>query len=295
MRVLSVVRFVASFLGLVPAVAAAQTWDLQGATEAISGTPFDQSGTAALVISGTDLYYCDYNPLSPQASFVAASVAELYRYPVTWHTPETAVYFGDDPSASPTGDKFFVTASVSAVAHQINGVYYQGYAVGLVTTYAFTSGSESGSMQIFEPGAFATDAASAKQLANALATGEPGRLPSFEFTGEPSCAEQCLNDYNTKKKNALDRFHTNMKVYCGVLGIPGGFIGGCGIGTALCGWAAPPFSTAFCCLAGGIIGSGIGFGGCAYAYYEIYQSELRQARNEYVNCMANCGYTIVEM
>ena len=162
-----------------------------------------------------------------------------------------------------------------------------------VTTYSFSSAGESGDLAIFAPGVTAADDESAKNMASGLATGEQ-QVDPRGTGGAPSCAEQCKNTYEAEKKNALDRYVTNMKVYCGVLGVPGGFVTGCGIGVAICGWAVPPFSTAFCCIAGGIIGSGATFSGCACAQNEIYQSELRRARNTYVACLENCGVTTAE-
>lgn len=215
----------------------------------------------------------------------------MYRYPVTWHGGAKETYFAT--GGSPTGSPIKVTLSVDAVVYELMGADFQGLVVGLLQTYEFESGGESGELSIFEPGTTTADKAQAQQLLKVLATGEAP--PTDHGTGgEPSCVQQCLNTYNTEKKNALDRFLTNVKAYCGVIGIPGGFIGGCSIGVAICGWAVPPFSTAFCCVAGGIIGSGLGFGGCTYGFHEGYLSDLRAAERNYHNCLRNCGVIIAE-
>jgi len=68
---------------------------------------------------------------------------------------------------------------------------------------------------------------------------------------------------------------------------------GCVTGVAVCGWWIPPASTAACCAIGGMLGSAAGLSACAYVYTEQYESALRQAERDYINCMAGCGYTIV--
>jgi hypothetical protein len=273
------------------ATSVAQTWDLPGTTQLLSGQQYDTTGTAALVVANDQLHYLDWDIATIPPALDLGSAKQLYRYPVSWHEGATETYFAT--GGSPTGSPVKVTLSVDAVIYELTGANYQGLVVGLLQTYEFESGGESGELSIFAPGTTTADKVQAKQLLKVLATGEAP--PTDNGTGGvPSCVEQCLNTYTTEKKNALDRYLTNVKAYCGVIGLPGGFIGGCGIGVAICGWALPPFSTAFCCVAGGIIGSGVSFGGCVYGFHEVYLSELRAAERNYHNCLRNCGVIIAE-
>lgn len=273
------------------AASIAQTWDLPGITQRLSGQEYDITGSAALVVANDRFHYLDWDLSTIPPALDLGSAKQLYRYPVSWHKGATQTYF--EAGGSPTGSSVKVTLSVDAVVYEVTGVNYQGLVVGLLQTYEFESGGESGELSILEPGATTADKAQAKELLKVLAAGEAP--PTDNGTGgTPSCVQQCLNTYETAKKNALDRYLSNVKTTCGVIGIPSGFIGGCGIGAAICGWALPPFSTAFCCVAGGIIGSGVSFGACTYGFSEVYRAELRAAERDYHNCLRNCGVIIVE-
>lgn len=268
-----------------------QTWDLPSVTQLISGAPYDTTGTAGLVVSQGHLWYCDYDGAGSPLASDRGTVTVLYRAPVVWHSDEEAVFF--ENAVSPTGDSVHVTLSIDAVVYQLNGPTYQGMVVGLLDTYAASSAGDSSEFVMLEPGAITADGKEAKAMFKTLANADIAD-PNVGGGGDPSCIQQCKNTYETEKKNARDRFLTNVKATCGVLGIPGGFIGGCTIGTAICGWAAPPFSTLFCCLAGGIIGSGATFGGCTYAQHELMLSDMRAAERNYKNCLRNCGVEILE-
>lgn len=180
-RILTVIVFTA-----LTGICLGQTWDLRATTQHLTGQAFDTTGTAALVVNNDTLHYLDYNgATSPPASHLG-SAKVVYRYPAPWHPGETQTYFGDNPASSPTGAAVTVTLSVDAVVYELNGPNYQGYVVGILETFEFKSGTESGELVIFEPGSFAPEKAQSKDLLERLVSGKPPRRPLVPGESRPA-------------------------------------------------------------------------------------------------------------
>ena len=174
---------------------------------------------------------------------------------------------------------------------------YSGYVVGLLATYEFSSGNQTGEIVLFAPGAVAASKADAATMMKSLAEGDPALASPVPPVppAVPSCEDACKNTLIKDLQTATDTYLTNCKIYCAVLAPLPSFGAECAVGTLICGWWIPPASTIVCCVAGGIIGTGVGVGGCIYAQHELYKLQQRTAQRDYRNCMLNnCGVTVVE-
>jgi hypothetical protein len=261
----------------------------------LSGQAFDASGTAALVIQSGRIWYLDSNGEQSPPAEDRGTAKMLYNYPVEWHEDETQTFFaGSAASESPTGLPITITMSVTAAAIDVATPSYTGLVVGILETFEYSSGSETSELVIFEPGAVPPDRQTAKEQMIRLATKPAPPLPEV-IGGDADCIQQCKATFDTEVKNAWDSFATNTKVICAVAGIPAGFLTGCGAGAGICWWLIPPAGPAACCIAGGIIGSGVGYAGCVYTYQEILNTELRAAERRYRDCVTACGGIIADI
>lgn len=274
----------------------AQVWDEIGSTEALTGLPFDWTDTAGIVYANNGLWYLDYNGASSPPAFDLGAATVAYRYPVSWHTASTHTFFGDDPGSSPVGGPVTVTVSVDAVAFEVATPSYDGYVVGLIITYECGVGESpmSAELEVFAPGELLPDKPSAKKSVKRLAATQSPSPANPGPVGEPlSCEEECALLRETARKNAFDNYVTNSNL-CAI-SIGPGFGAGCAAGVAVCGWLMPPFSTLGCCIGGGILGAGAGYGTCLYGVTELYDSALRGIERDYRDCMLlECGIVIAD-
>lgn len=265
-----------------------QQWDQPAVTTLISGQPFDTTATAGLIVKDTDLWYVDYDGSNSPPATDVADVKLTYRYPAAWHADRTETIFADNPQSSPTGASVEITVSVDAAVYEITGSVCEGYVVGILRIYRATSNGQTADLVIFDPGVIVPDEETARKRVKFLGAGD-APAPLGGTGGDPACIQVCKNNYETEKKNAVDRYLSNTKAYCSVLSLPGGLIAGCYAGTALCGWLVPPFSSVFCCLGGAIIGGASAYSTCVYAQTVILEGDMQIAENNYRNCLVNCG------
>lgn len=292
---LTVVALSAAAATFVAGSAFAQDWEPTFTKELITGVPSDPSETDAIVIRGEELWYVDQAVSNPPPPAKVGGAKLAYQFPVEWHDDETAVYFADTPSASPTGSSIKVTVTVDAVAYDVDGAIYSGYVVGLVRTYSWSTGSESGEFTLFDPGAIASDKTEAREMVKSLATGPGMGKPPRTSGGQQECVDACEQTWKRESDTARNRWITRTKANCGVVAPLPSFIGGCVAGASICGWLLPPASTAVCCVLGGIVGSAVGTSGCAYIQHTEYQIELREAKQRFWNCLEDCGVLILEV
>ncbi|QYK47829.1 MAG: hypothetical protein KF838_13690 [Phycisphaeraceae bacterium] len=291
--VISLTLFMSAFWVL---TSSAQVWDEVGATEALTGQPYDWTGTAGIAYSDGELWYMDYDGENspPAVDLVAATIA--YRFPVSWYTESVYTFFEDNPGDSPFGEPMIVTVSVDAVAFEVATPFYDGYVVGLMVTYASSAGEFRGSeeLEVFSPGDLLPDKQSARRSVRRLAaTQSPSPTNAGPAGVELTCEEKCALTRQTARKNAFDNYTTHAKLCSIAAGAGAG--SGCLAGLTACGWLAPPFTPVICCIGGGIIGTGLGMSACLYSVTELYESALRGIEREYRDCMlTQCGIVIAD-
>lgn len=278
-------------------MSSAQVWDEVGATEALTGQPYDWTGTAGIAYSNGELWYMDYDGENspPAVDLGAATIA--YRFPVSWYTESVYTFFEDNPGDSPFGEPIIVTVSVDAVAFEVATPFYDGYVVGLLVTYASSAGEFRGSeeLEVFSPGDLLPDKQSARRSVRRLAaTQSPSPANAGPAGVELTCEEKCDFIRQTARRNAFDQFVTNANL-CRIA-IPGGFATGCVTGATICGfWTPPLIGPISCCIIGGTIGAASGYGACLYIAHELYESALRAAERNYRECMlTQCGIVIAD-
>lgn len=272
----------------------ARAIDTPGSTQAISGQPFDGTGTAAFLIgAGNHLVYTDFSGLVV-TSADAGIATEVYRFPVTWADSGEATLFAADPANSPTGTPIGIQFSLEAVAYNMVGPNYTGYVVGVIALYKVTTPTTTENFEIFTPTDLAADQQIAKERIIVLATGDskPPNYPQGTGTAQVDCVSGCWKtffDENRKAKNTL--ISLNQGAAC-MVALPAGGLTGCGVGVALCSWIPIPGSSALCCSVGAVIGGAFAYSACALINYEAYLDKISANLIDLHSCLSDCGIVV---